>query len=166
MARTFLALGSNLGDRIEFLRCAVKFLPGSVRCSRVYETDPVDATQGSGPFLNAVVELDFEPEPSQLLSLVTRLERRANRVRSELNGPRTLDVDVVFVEGMVSRDGGMTVPHPRCNERAFVIAPLYDLDPGLAQTLNPEMCRLIGDAIDRDDAEVYPGVVVWGETIC
>lgn len=166
MAKTFLALGSNLGDRMGYLRRATQTLPGLVRCSRVYETAPIDAPKGSGPFLNAVVEIDFEADISELLALVNQLETSAKRERLEPNAPRTLDVDVIFVEGVVSNDPEMTIPHPRCRERAFVVAPLSDLDSSLAETLNPEMARLIGRARERGDAEVFPGVVIYGEALC
>ena len=166
MARTFLALGSNLGDRMGYLRRAAQALPGPVRCSRVYETVPIDAPEGSGQFLNAVVEIDFEADISELLALVNRLETLANRERLEPNASRTLDVDVIFVKGMTSDDPEMTIPHPRCRERAFVVAPLSDLDSSLAETLNPEMARVIAISKERGDAEVFPGVVIYAEALC
>ena len=166
MARTFLALGSNLGDRMGYLRKAALALPGPVRCSRVYETIPIKAPEGSGQFLNAVVELDLEADVSGLLALVNQLETAANRERLGPNAPRTLDVDVIFVNGMVSNDPEMTIPHPRCRERAFVVAPLSDLDSSLAETLNPEMARVIAISKERGDAEVFPGVVIYAEALC
>ncbi len=165
MARTFLSLGSNLGDRVSYLRQAVESLPRPVRTSRVYETEPHDAPAGSGLFLNAVAEIHCEPSAAGLLHLVGRLEKNANRVRLARNGPRTLDVDVVFVDGWMSNEAAMTVPHPRVRDRAFVIAPLMDLDPVLARRLNPEMSAIIAKAFYRRDREVYPGVVVYAEAL-
>lgn len=149
-----------------YLRGAVQSLPEPVRCSRVFETAPVDTPQGSGQFLNAVVVIDFKPDPAALLDLINQLETAAKRVRAVTNGPRTLDVDVIYVDGMESEDPAMTVPHLRCHERAFVIAPLMDLDPQLARVLSPEISMLVGQAEERGDAEVYPGVLVYSEAIC
>ncbi len=149
-----------------YLRRAVQSLPKPVRCSRVFETVPVDTPQGSGRFLNAVVEIDFKPDPTALLGLVNQLETEAERVRARTNGPRTLDVDVIYVEGMLSAEPAMTVPHPRCRERAFVIAPLMDLDPQLAKDLNPEIFRLVGQADEQGEPEVYQGVMIYTEVIC
>ncbi|TAN29327.1 MAG: 2-amino-4-hydroxy-6-hydroxymethyldihydropteridine diphosphokinase [Actinomycetota bacterium] len=166
MASTYLALGSNLGIRVGYLRGAVRSLPGPLRCSRVYETDPVQAPAGSRPFLNAVVEIDFSADTGALLGLVNRLESQANRIRTQVNGPRTLDVDVIYVEGMVTSNSEMTVPHPRCSERAFVIAPLMDLEPQLARRLSPEMAADIQQAFDKGLSEVYQGVRIYGGLLC
>lgn len=165
MARTFLALGSNLGDRMAHLATAVSSLPAPARCSRVYETVPVDAPEGSPRFLNAMVEIDYEPDERALIQLVRRLESQANRVRGEPNGPRTLDVDVIHVDGMTATNPDMLVPHPRCRERAFVIAPLSDLDPDLARDLNPAIAETVLSARRVTGVEVYPGVVVFAESI-
>ncbi len=149
-----------------YLRGAVQSLPEPVRCSRVFETAPVDTPQGSGQFLNMVAVIDFDPDHMALVGLIDQLETAAKRVRDEPNGPRTLDVDVIYVEGMVSEDPAMTVPHPRCHERAFVIVPLMDLDPQLAGVLSPEISRLVGLAESNGGSEVYPGVLIYSEAIC
>ncbi len=149
-----------------YLRRAVRSLPEPVSCSRVFETAPVDTPRGSGQFLNMVVEIDFNPHPTALLDLIHQLETMAKRVRAVANGPRTLDVDVIYVDGLESEDPAMTVPHPRCRERAFVIAPLMDLDPQLARDLSPEISRLVGLAEGHGDSEVYPGVRIYSDAIC
>jgi 2-amino-4-hydroxy-6-hydroxymethyldihydropteridine diphosphokinase len=134
--RAYLGIGSNLGDRLGHLQLAVDRLaraPG-VRItgvSPVYETDPV-----GGPvqddFLNAVVGVDTDLTPDELLAECAAAEAAAARVRDVRWGPRTLDVDVLWIEGYTSTDPVLTVPHPRMAERAFVLAPLHDLDPMLA----------------------------------
>lgn len=166
MAKTYLALGSNLGDRMAHLRQAVADLPRPIRCSKVYETAPIDTPEGSGSFLNAVVEVDLEADPVPLIRLVRRLEATAKRERNRVNGPRTLDVDVIYVTGMASEDPEMIVPHPRCRGRAFVIVPLSDLDPELASELNPEIAQAASGARANGLREVYPGVKLFGESIC
>jgi len=130
VTRAFLALGSNLGDRGQHLRDAVAAMPDVVAVSPVYETGPVgDPDQGR--YLNAVVELDTERTPRQLLELCGELERAAKRVRTRRWGPRTLDVDVLLVGDEVVDEPDLQVPHPRMWERAFVLVPLADLAPDL-----------------------------------
>jgi 2-amino-4-hydroxy-6-hydroxymethyldihydropteridine diphosphokinase len=132
MTRAFLGLGSNLGDREALLRSAVDRLVavGLRAVSPFYETDPVGGPE-QGAFLNCVVELDTDLDPRQLLSVCRRLEAAAERVRNERWGPRTLDVDVLWVEGVTVEDDDLVVPHPRMWERRFVLAPLRDLAPDL-----------------------------------
>jgi 2-amino-4-hydroxy-6-hydroxymethyldihydropteridine diphosphokinase len=129
--RAFLSLGSNLGDRWAHLREAVAGLPDVVAVSPVYETEPVGGPAGQGPFLNAVVELDTELSPRDLLEVARRLEAAAGRRRVEHHGPRTLDVDVLLVGDVVVDEPDLVVPHPRMHERRFVLRPLADLAPDL-----------------------------------
>jgi 2-amino-4-hydroxy-6-hydroxymethyldihydropteridine diphosphokinase len=136
MTRAYLGIGSNLGDRLAHLQLAVDHLAASpgvrvTAVSPVYETEPV-----GGPvqddFLNAVVAVDTDLAPLDLLGACVGAEAAAARVRAERWGPRTLDVDVLWIDGVTADDPTLTVPHPRMAERAFVLAPLHDLDPDLA----------------------------------
>jgi 2-amino-4-hydroxy-6-hydroxymethyldihydropteridine diphosphokinase len=131
--RVFLGLGSNLGDRVGYLRDAVRTLRdvGLVAVSPVYETEPVGGPGGQGPYLNLVVELRTDRSPRDLLGVCRRLEAAAGRVREERWGPRTLDVDVLWVDGLTVDEPDLAVPHPRMWERRFVTAPLHDLAPEL-----------------------------------
>lgn len=131
MARVFLGLGSNMGDRLDNLRSAVSRLPDVVAVSSVYETEPVGGPSGQAPYLNLVVELDTELEARELMEIGRSLERDVGRVRTVRWGPRPLDVDVLLVEGTVVDDEDLVVPHPRMWERRFVLAPLAELDPDL-----------------------------------
>jgi 2-amino-4-hydroxy-6-hydroxymethyldihydropteridine diphosphokinase len=131
VTRALLALGSNLGDRRAYLRDAVAALPDVVAVSRVYETAPVGGPDQQGPYLNIVVELDTDRSPRALLELCREREAAAERVRVVRWGPRTLDVDVLWVDGMTVDELDLTVPHPRMFERAFVIMPLRDVAPDL-----------------------------------
>jgi 2-amino-4-hydroxy-6-hydroxymethyldihydropteridine diphosphokinase len=135
VARAFLGLGSNLGDREGYLRDAVAGLaaaPGVavVAVSDVYETDPVGGPE-QGPYLNIVVELATDVSARELLELARRLEAQAERVREERWGPRTLDVDVLWIDDVELDTPDLTVPHPRMWERRFVLAPLSELAPEL-----------------------------------
>ena len=131
MARAYLGLGSNLGDRAEHLRRAVADLPDLVAVSPVYETEPVGGPSAQGPYLNVVVELETERSPRELLALCGQLETSAGRVRTVRWGPRTLDADVLLVDDLVVGEEDLVVPHPRLWERRFVVAPLADLAPDL-----------------------------------
>jgi 2-amino-4-hydroxy-6-hydroxymethyldihydropteridine diphosphokinase len=128
--RAYLGLGSNLGDRGQHLRTAVAALPDVVAVSPVYETEPVGGPPGQSPYLNVVVALDTTLSPRQLLDAGRRLEAAAGRVRTEKDGPRTLDVDVLLVGDLTVHEPDLVVPHPRMWQRRFVLAPLADLADG------------------------------------
>jgi 2-amino-4-hydroxy-6-hydroxymethyldihydropteridine diphosphokinase len=130
VTRAFLGLGSNLGDRRALLAEAVAALPDVVAVSPLYETDPVGGPD-QGAFLNLVVELSTERSGRELLALCAEREAAAERVRVERWGPRTLDVDVLWVDGEEVDEPDLIVPHPRMWERRFVLAPLRDLAPDL-----------------------------------
>ena len=132
MTRAFLGLGSNLGDRVAHLRQAVAGLEGVVAVSPVYETAPLGGPEQAA-FLNLVVELDTERDARSLLGVCAALEEEADRVREVRWGPRTLDVDVLWVEGQVVDEPDLQVPHPRMWARRFVLAPLRDLAPDLVE---------------------------------
>jgi 2-amino-4-hydroxy-6-hydroxymethyldihydropteridine diphosphokinase len=133
--RAYLALGSNLGDRVAHLQGAVDTLASTpsvaiVALSGVYETDPVGGPD-QDRYLNAVVAIDTALSARDLLGVAHDAERRARRVRGERWGPRTLDVDVLLVGDAQIDDPDLVVPHPRMWERGFVLAPLHDVAPDL-----------------------------------
>jgi 2-amino-4-hydroxy-6-hydroxymethyldihydropteridine diphosphokinase len=136
VTRAFLGLGSNLGDRRRHLGDAVDTLadPGAglgfVAVSPTYETDPVGGPD-QDRYLNIVVELDTTATPRELLAVCHRLETAAGRVRLERWGPRSLDVDVLWIDGVTVDEPDLAVPHPRMWDRRFVLAPLRDLAPDL-----------------------------------
>ena len=114
--------------------------------SPVYETEPMGGPVGQGPYLNLVVELATEDSPRRLLERCQAVEEAAGRVRAERWGPRTLDADVLWVEGCECDDPDLTVPHPRMWDRRFVLAPLADLAPDL---VTPERLAAAGGAVAR-----------------
>ena len=124
--RALLALGSNLGDRARYLRDAVAAIPDIVAVSDVYETDPVGGPDQQA-FLNTVVELDTALSGRDLLEVCRDRERAAERVRIERWGPRTLDVDVLWIDGETVDEPDLEIPHPRMFERAFVLVPTADV---------------------------------------
>lgn len=129
--RVFLSLGSNLGDRRHLLAEAVESLGSAVASvSPVYETDPVGGPE-QDRFLNIVVQLLTASDPRELLAICHRLESAAGRVRQERWGPRTLDVDIIWIDGETVDEPDLQVPHPRMWDRRFVLRPLADLAPEL-----------------------------------
>jgi 2-amino-4-hydroxy-6-hydroxymethyldihydropteridine diphosphokinase len=147
--RAFIGLGSNLGDRAALLRAAVERLgaPGDlVGVSPLYETEPVGGPAGQGPYLNVVVELSTTDSPRQLLERCRILEDAAGRVRTVRWGPRTLDADVLWVDGCEVDEADLSVPHPRLWERRFVVQPLADLAPDL---VTADQLRASGGKVTR-----------------
>jgi 2-amino-4-hydroxy-6-hydroxymethyldihydropteridine diphosphokinase len=133
--RAVLALGSNLGERLDYLQGAVRALADTPEVwvtgvSPVYETDPVDAPEGSDRFLNAIVLADTTLAATRLLDRALAIEDAFDRERSEVkNAPRTLDVDLIVVGDRRNDDEQLRLPHPRAVERAFVLRPWLDLEP-------------------------------------
>ena len=139
--RAFLGLGSNLGDRRGFLRDAIASLgPMVQQVSPVYETDPVGGPE-QDRYLNVVVEVATDLEPRALLAVCHRLESGAGRVRDERWGPRTLDLDIIWMDGVSMDEPRLTIPHPRWKERKFVLAPLRELAPDLVTAQEVELAE-------------------------
>ncbi len=130
--RAYLSLGSNLGDRGAHLAAGVEMVTAGEphRVSRVYETEPVGGV-AQGDYWNLVVEVDTAASARGLLERARAAEASRLRERATRWGPRTLDVDVLWCEGVESDDPELTLPHPRMLERAFVLAPLAELAPDL-----------------------------------
>ncbi|MCH6161819.1 2-amino-4-hydroxy-6-hydroxymethyldihydropteridine diphosphokinase [Streptomyces marispadix] len=130
-----IALGSNVGNRLERLQSAVDALadtPGMkvLAVSPVYETEPWGVDPGSqATYFNAVVLVRTTLPPGSLLERGHAIEEALERVREERWGPRTIDVDIVAYQDVVSDDPRLTLPHPRAHERAFVLVPWHDIDP-------------------------------------
>lgn len=128
MIRAVVGLGSNVGDRIGMLRAAVRKLPDVVAHSKVYETAPVGPFQAD--YLNAAVRIETALEPRALFEMMLSIERDLGRVRRERWGPRTIDLDLLWIEGRIVNDADLVVPHPHLLERAFALLPLLDVAPG------------------------------------
>jgi 2-amino-4-hydroxy-6-hydroxymethyldihydropteridine diphosphokinase len=134
--RAYLGLGCNVGDRAHALQRSVDGLAAAggvavVAVSSVYETAPVGGPE-QPDYLNAVVAVETDRTPRELLEIAKRLEDEAGRVPGERWGPRPLDVDVLLVGDDEVDEEDLVVPHPRLYERAFVMVPLAELDPMLA----------------------------------
>ena len=125
-----LSLGSNVGDRCAHLRAGLEVIASRVavlRVSPAYETAPVGGV-AQDDFLNLVATIDTA-DPEVAFAAAQAAEEARGRLRSVRWGPRTLDVDVIDVDGQVRDDPRLTLPHPRAHERAFVLRPWLDIDP-------------------------------------
>jgi 2-amino-4-hydroxy-6-hydroxymethyldihydropteridine diphosphokinase len=135
-ARAYIGIGSNLDDPIQQVRQALRALTGilsscCIAQSPLYRSAPVGGPPQQPDYINAVAALDTGLTPSQLLVVLQSLELAQGRVRSVRWGARTLDLDVLLYDQLVSDDPQLTLPHPRLHERAFVLYPLYDIAPDL-----------------------------------
>ncbi|MEN3001370.1 MAG: 2-amino-4-hydroxy-6-hydroxymethyldihydropteridine diphosphokinase [Armatimonadota bacterium] len=134
MARVYLSLGSNLGDRLQNLQAALRRLPayGIYPCqvSRVYETAPVGETPDPRPYLNLGLWAETQLEPLALLDALKALERELGRApESERWLPRPIDIDIILYNQQVFEHERLIIPHPRMRERAFVLVPLVEMTP-------------------------------------
>jgi 2-amino-4-hydroxy-6-hydroxymethyldihydropteridine diphosphokinase len=130
MSSAVLSIGSNIGDRLAQLRSAVAGLaPYLTAASPVFQTPPWGPVRQQ-PFFNAVLLVqDSTAAPADWLARAQACEQAAGRTREQRWGPRTLDVDVITVDEVVSDDPVLTLPHPRAAERAFVLVPWWSVDP-------------------------------------
>jgi len=134
-ARAYVALGTNIGDRTDNIKRALRLLHADpqirlLRLSPLYETTPRGFVE-QDDFLNAVVEMDTDYGPHALLSVLLATETGLGRVRLRRWGPRVIDLDILLCDGAQIHEPGLTIPHPHMYERGFVLAPLADLIPDL-----------------------------------
>ena len=136
--RTAVALGSNIGDRLENLRAARKAIfdlskvKPPILSSAVYETEPVGCEPGAGKFLNAVLEFEYEGDPARLLEQLIQVEQALGRKRDHPpNVSRIIDIDLVYCREERINDERLQLPHPRLHLREFVLRPLADIRPDL-----------------------------------
>ena len=125
----YLALGSNMGNRLANLKNAVSQLARQMNVKKespVYETPPWGFAD-QGAFLNQVVNVETHLKPEALLSHLKRLEASMGRVASFENGPRLIDIDILFFDDVVMDTPTLVIPHPRLHQRAFVLVPLAEL---------------------------------------
>ena len=148
MTTTYLSLGSNVGDRAENIARAVSALGTYGICvtkqSSLYETEPVELTAQPW-FLNCALKLDTEKMPRQLIAWILALEKGMGRQRKQKNGPRTIDIDIVFFGGSIIKLPSLTVPHPKMHERRFVLEPLTEI---AAEARHPVFKRTVKELRD------------------
>ena len=135
--RIGIAVGSNLGDRMANLRAARRLIVNFVGdknllASAIYETEPVGCEPGANKFLNAVLEIDYDGDPTQLLGRMIQIEESLGRKRDHSpNVSRKIDIDLLYADDMNVQNEHLQLPHPRMHLRKFVLQPLADIRPQL-----------------------------------
>ncbi len=147
----YVGLGSNLGDRQNYLDRAIQALQDHAnievtQISSYYETEPIGGPPGQPDFLNAVVELQTDLAPEELLEVLQDIEQDLGRVRRERHGPRTIDLDLLLYGNVVQDRPELTIPHPRMHERGFVLEPLAEI---AASAVHPRLGKTAGQLWDE-----------------
>lgn len=151
MARVYLGLGSNLGDREANLRAALEALRPAVnveRVSSIYETEPVGYLE-QPLFLNMVCCGTTALDPFELLRAIKKIEAGLGRVPSFRNGPRLIDIDILLYDDRVIATSDLVIPHPRMMERAFVLVPLLEIAPELVHPVTGSRIGDLAPALDN-----------------
>lgn len=164
--RAYVALGSNMGERVSQVRQAIGLLQahGAIRLrqiSRFFETEPVGIKEERDPqwFVNAVVGIDTEFSPTELLTVCLAIERQLGRKRNErvtVDGylSRTMDIDILFYDERIVREPGLEIPHPRLHERTFALIPLMDVAPDLVHPVFNRTIRELYEQLEKTDSAV------------
>ncbi|VVB62275.1 7,8-dihydro-6-hydroxymethylpterin-pyrophosphokinase (HPPK) [uncultured archaeon] len=131
MPMVFLGLGSNIGKKEEYINKALTFISELYtvkKISHLYLTEPVSTIKQDW-FLNCVVEIQTDIDPKKLLFTVKSIERKLGRTKTVKNGPRTIDIDILFYGDCVLKTKNLIIPHPLIQERLFVLQPMMDINP-------------------------------------
>jgi 2-amino-4-hydroxy-6-hydroxymethyldihydropteridine diphosphokinase len=165
MVISYIAVGSNLGDRRYYIQSAVKKLrqlPGTKvkKVSGLVETQPEGDPRWQGMYLNGVIELETELFPYRLLAELQQIESELGRIRIWLNGPRTIDLDILSYGDVVMREAALCIPHPRMFTRTFVLKPLEEIAPGKGTQLK-KLVRIKSRLVTSSKKTVKKPVVSW-----
>ncbi|HBN09204.1 MAG TPA: 2-amino-4-hydroxy-6-hydroxymethyldihydropteridine diphosphokinase [Cyanobacteria bacterium UBA8530] len=150
MATAFIGLGSNLGDRLGYVRQALEYLEASstIRVREVssfYEAEPVEYPD-QGWFVNAVVRVETPLDPLDLLNELQSIEKRLQRQRTIRWGPRTIDLDILLYDDDLVAEARLQIPHIRMHDRAFVLVPLSEIAP---EIIHPILNQTIRDLLEE-----------------
>lgn len=159
MAKIYLSLGSNKGDRAQYIARAIEALGAcgvSVTAkSSLYETEPVETSSNSW-FLNCVVEAETDLLPPQLMHRILDIERALGRRRRVPRGPRFIDMDILLYEDRVVSSEQLEIPHPRMTERQFVLVPFAELAPEARHPVfKKTIAELLAKTSDRSEVRPY-----------
>ncbi len=160
MNTIYLALGTNLDDRLANLRLALEALAPEIKLvaqSLIYET-PAWGFEAQPPFLNMVIKAETELEPDALLAHLKHLESGLGRVPSFHWGPRLIDIDILFYNDLILWTPGLVIPHPHLHERAFVLVPLADLAPDF---VHPVLVKTVAELLQNVETTGITPFINW-----
>ncbi len=163
MVKTYISLGSNMGERQKYLKQAMALINEQediriVKVSRLYETAPVGKTDQNW-FLNAVVQLDTSLSPEVLLQILQKIEHDLDRKRDIRWGPRTIDLDIIAYGQIELTGPSLTIPHPRAHQRAFVLMPLSDIDPSFSFPNGEKISSLLAELNNSKQQVLFFGTI-------
>jgi 2-amino-4-hydroxy-6-hydroxymethyldihydropteridine diphosphokinase len=147
MTVVFLGLGSNMGNKEQQIKDAITFIGDCgkvIKESRLYLTEPVGLSDQDW-FLNCVVEIETDIDPKTLLLKVKSIERKLGRKKTIKNGPRPIDIDILFYDNLVIQTKNLVIPHPLVQERLFVLQPMMDLNPGFVHPVLHQTIQVLYD---------------------
>lgn len=153
----YLALGTNLGDRSSNLETAIQSMPPDVivtKRSSIYETPPW-GFEDQPAFLNMVLQVETEFSPWKLLKFIKNLEGRMGRQKTFRNGPRLIDIDLLFYDKLEFEHSGLVIPHPRIIERAFVLVPLAEIASDFLHPVLQVTIQELLNGVDRNEIQLY-----------
>ena len=159
MFKVYLLIGGNLGNREENLKTAVNLLQvdgGKVTgSSAIFETAAWGITN-QAPFLNQALLLETVHQPARLLEIILEVELEMGRIRGEKNGPRIIDIDILFFDDLIISEPHLTIPHPLIQNRRFALAPMRDLEPHLQHpVLKKTISELFDECPDKLEVHIY-----------
>lgn len=165
---TYLALGSNLGDRLANLRKGRELLAplslGKIISAPVYETDPLDCPESSPPFLNTVLSFDSSLSSLEFLNQTQAIENELGRLplkNRPTNAPRLLDIDILLYGDTVFSTVDLTLPHPRLHQRFFVLYPLRDIAPSLTPPTHANPISILLELCETSEAPPQIHLEEW-----
>ncbi len=168
ITRYAIALGSNLGDRLQHLRNALRLmlerLPQAqlISAAPVYETAPVDCPEDSGAFFNTVVEMECAASPHEVLSILREIESELGRPLNRAHhAPRIIDLDILCAGNLILDDAELTLPHPRLADRRFVLQPLMDICPDLVPPGQSASIAMLLARLNPDDNSLRLVIRHW-----
>ena len=163
--KAYIALGSNLGSRSENLREAIELLKRDESTiisgvSKIYLSEPKYFIE-QPDFLNAVIKIKTSHSPLQLLNLLLKIETELGRIRTKKNGPRLIDMDILFYGDRIIKSDDLEIPHPMLYERLFVLKPLEDIDPKfVCPVTGKTISELVNSTNDKEKIELYEEEII------
>ncbi len=158
MAEAYIAFGSNIGDRKKNIETALEYLKQKVtilKVSNLYETKPM-YVEGQNWFLNGAVKIETELTPKELLVFLKKIEQQLGRKQVERNGPRIIDLDILFFDNQVIDDWNLQIPHPKIEERAFVLVPLNEIATNFRHPIKGKTVHEFLDSLHYEKSEIQP----------